>query len=126
MHSTISGLPSRVHAATLDTWTAHDWSQGVLVPHLAPHDRLIVCTRNSIYELIVTVPQTASVLVRGGAFLPDFTPARVAGSSIGGGCLKLYGVYAGFQMELLTESLPLITTPVRSVSVIQARDETVM
>ena len=126
MHSTISGLPSRVPAATLDTWTAHDWSQGVLVPHLAPHDRIIVCTRNSIYELIVTVPQMASVLVRGGGFFPNFTPARVAGSSIGGSCLKLYGVYAGFQMELVTEDLPLITTRVRSVSVLQARGGTVM
>ena len=126
MHSTISGLPRRLPAATLDMWTAHDWSQGVLIPQLAPHDRIIVRTRNSTYVLIVTVPHTASILVRGGAFLPNFTPARLAGSSMGGGCLKLYGVYAGFQMELVTKDLPLITTRVRSVSVLQARDGTVM
>jgi hypothetical protein len=126
MHSTISGLPPRLTAATLDMWTAHDWSQGVLLPQLAPHDRVIVRTRNSTYELIVIVPHTASVLVRGGAFLPNFTPARLAGSSMGGGCLKLYGVYAGFQMELVTEDLPLITTQVRSMCVLRARDGTVM
>jgi hypothetical protein len=126
LHSTISGLSRRRPAATLDMWTAHDWSQGVLLPQLAPHDQLIVRTQNSTYELIVTVPHTASVLARGGAFLPNFTPARLAGSSMGGSCLKLYGVYAGFQMELVTEDLPLITTRVRSVSVLQARDGTVM
>ena len=126
MQPTISGLQPSLPAATLDKWTAHDWSQGVLVPRLAPHDRLIVCTRNSTYEIVVTVPHTASVLVRGGAFFPSFTPAQLAGSSMGGGFLKLHGVYAGFQMELVTESCPIITTCVRSVSLIPVRDGTVM
>ena len=113
-------------AATLETWTAHDWSHGVLLPHLAPHDRLIVRTRNSTYEIVVLVPYTASIMVRGGAFFPDFTPARVAGSSLGGGFLKLHGVYAGFQMELVTDDLPIITTRVRTVSVLPTRDVAVM
>jgi hypothetical protein len=126
MDSRFSGLSPRLPAATLDMWTAHDWSQGVLLPQLAPHDRVIVRTRNSTYELIVTVPHTASILVRGGTFFPNFTPARLAGSSMGGGCLKLYGVYAGFQMELVTEHLPLITTQVRLIRVLRARDGTVM
>ena len=126
MNTTISGSPARVPVATLDTWTAHDWSHGVLLPHLAPHDRLIVRTRNSTYEIIVMVPSTASVMVRGGAFFPDFTPARVAGSSLGGGCLKLHGVYAGFQMELVADDLPVITTRVRTVAVLPARDGEVM
>jgi hypothetical protein len=115
MNRTISGSPARVPAATLDTWTAHDWSNGVLLPHLAPHDRLIVRTRN-----------TASVMVRGGAFFPNFTPARVAGSSLGGGLLKLHGVYAGFQMELVADELPVMTTRVRTVSVLPSRDGEVM
>jgi hypothetical protein len=118
MNTTISGSPARVPATTLDTWTAHDWSHGVLLSHLAPHDRLIVCTRNSTYEIIV--------MVRGGAFFPDFTPARVAGSSLGGGCLKLHGVYAGFQMELVADDLPVITTCVRTVTVLPTRDGEVM
>ena len=126
MQPTISGLPPSLPAATLDRWTALDWSQGVLLPRLAPHDRLIVRTRNSTYELVVTVPHTASVLVRGGTFFPTFTPAQLAGSSMGGGFLKLHGVYAGFQMELITEGLPIITTRVRSVSVLPVREGTVM
>ena len=126
MNTTISGSPARVPAATLDTWTAHDWSTWVLLPHLAPHDRLIVRTRNSTYEIIVMVPHTASVMVRGGVFFPNFTPARVAGSSLGGGFLKLHGVYTGFQMELVADELPVITTRVRTVSVLPSRDGEVM
>ena len=126
MNSTLSGSSLTLPAATLDTWTTHDWSHGALITRLAPHDRLVVRTRNTSYELIVTVPHTASVLVRGGAFFPKFTLVRVAGSSMGGGFLKLHGVYAGFQMELVTDDLPIITTRVRSVLVIPARDGTVM
>ena len=75
MNTTISGSPAPVPAATLDTWTAHDWSHGGLLPQLAPHDQLIVRTRNSTYEIIVMVPHTASVMVRGGAFFPT-SPRR--------------------------------------------------
>ena len=127
MNTTISRSPAPVATATLDSWTAHDWSHGVLLPDLAPHDQLIVRTRNSTYEIIVVVPHTASVMVRGGAFFPAFTPARVAGSSLGGGFLKLHGVYPGFQMELVTDDdPPVITTRVRTVSVLQTRDGAVM
>ncbi len=125
MSDTNSGI-GPVHATTIDGWTAHDWSHGVQVPHLSPHDQLIVHTRNSTYELIVLVPHTASVMVRGGAFFPTFTPAQVAGSSLGGGLLKLHGVYAGFQLELVTDAMPIITTRVRTVSVVATRDGAVM
>jgi hypothetical protein len=77
-------------------------------------------------KIVVIVPYAASVMVRGGAFFPDFTPARVVGSSLGGGFLKLHGVYAGFQMEVVTDNLPIITTPVRTVSVLPTRDVAVM
>ena len=126
MNTTLLGSPTPVSAATLDTWTTHDWSHGVMIPRLAPHDQLIVRTRNSTYEIVVLVPHTASVMVRGGAFFPTFTEVRVAGSSMGGGFLKLHGIYAGFQLELLTDDLPIITTRVRTVSVLPARDAAVM
>ena len=127
MNTTISRSPAPVSAATLDTWVAHDWSQGVLIPQLAPLDQLIVRTRNTTYEIIVVVPHTASVTVRGGAFFPTFAPAQLAGSSLGGRFLKLYGVYAGFQMELVTDDdLPIITTRVRTVSVLPTRRGAIM
>lgn len=110
MDTTRSGSSAAVLAPTLDRWTALDWSNGVQVPHLSPHDPIIVSTRNSTYEIIVLVPHTASVMVRGGQFLPEFTPAFVAGSSLGGGCLRLHGIYVGFRMEFVTDDLPIVTT----------------
>jgi hypothetical protein len=126
MNTTNSRSPAPVPAVTLDTWTAHDWSHGVLLPDLAPHDQLIVRTRNSGYEIIVMVLHTVSVMVRGGPFLSTFTRAQVVSSSLGGGFLKLHGVYTGLQMELVTDNLPIITTRVRTVSVLPTRDGAVM
>ena len=113
-------------ATTMDAWAAHDWRQGVLLGTLAPHDRLTVRTRNSTYEIIVIDPQKAAVMVRGGAFFSEFTPAHVLGSSLGGGLLKLHGVYAGFQLELRTEGLPVITTRIRTVVVARSTHGAIM
>jgi hypothetical protein len=124
MNTTISRLPTPL-PTSLESWTRHDWSHGVLLPHLGPHDQVIVRTRNSTYEIIVIEPQTASVLVRGGSFFPEFSPARVAGSSLGGGFLKVHGVYAGFQMELVAGER-ILTTRVQTVSVLTAGSGPVM
>jgi hypothetical protein len=127
MNSTIARRSACVPvSAELNSWTTHDWRDGVLVSDLAVHDRVTVRTLNSTYEIIVMEPQTAEVLVRGGRFFPQFTPARVAGSSLGGSFLKLHGVYAGFQLELVTDVLPVITTRMRTVVVTASRDERVM
>jgi hypothetical protein len=125
--SSIAGSRSSLPAAgDFDSWASFDWSNGVLIDDLAPHDRLTVQTRNSTYEIIVTCPQTAEVLVRGGAFFPNFTRAHVAGSSLGGSFLKLHGVYAGFQLELVNGGIPVITTPVRTVIMASAEHDRIM
>src|SRR5262245_35888719 len=114
-NSTIGGTQLIPAAADFDSWTSFDWSNGFLIDNLAPHDLVTVLTRNSTYEIIVTNPHTAEVLVRGGTFFPEFTRAYVAGSSLGGSFLKLHGVFAGFQLELVGEDGPVITTCVRKV-----------
>ncbi len=124
MNSTISRSPSRV-PTSLESWTGYDWRHGVLLPRLGQYDQLIVRTRNSTYEIVVIEPETATVMVRGGSFFPEFSRARVAGSSLGGGLLKLHGVYAGFQMELVAGER-ILTTCVRTVSVLKAGIGTVM
>jgi hypothetical protein len=101
--------------ALLDTWSAHGWSNGVLISRLAAFDHLTIQTRHSTYDLVIVSPETAEVLVRGGAFFPDFTPARVAGSSLGGSFLKLHGIYPGFRMELSDGARMIVTSPVRHV-----------
>ena len=109
-------LPGPVPARLLlSSWSAHDWRSGVAVDELSALERLIVTTANSTYEIILVAPASASVLVRGGAFFPVFTPARLAGSSLGGSFLKLRSVHVGFRLELGTDSGVIITSAVRSV-----------
>ncbi len=120
MDTTIAGRKQRrtavASSALLDTWTAHPWDEGVRVDRLGALDRLTVTTRHSTYELIVLSPGTSEVMVRGGAFFPEFTRARVSGSSLGGSFLKLHTVHVGFRMELADGSRSIITSPVRDIS----------
>jgi hypothetical protein len=112
--SAVVPIPAR---GLLSSWSAHDWRGGVRVDELAALERLIVTTANSTYEIVLVAPATANVLVRGGAFFPVFTPARLAGSSLGGSFLKLRSVHVGFRLELGTERGFIITSPVRTVTI---------
>lgn len=115
-HSTV--LPARVPASgVLSAWSTHDWRSGVHVDDLSALERLIVTTANSTYEIVLLSPAGAHVLVRGGAFFPVFTRARLAGSSLGGSFLKLRSVHVGFRLELGTERGFILTSPVRAVAV---------
>jgi len=101
----------------LSSWSAHDWREGVCLDELTLLERLVVQTANSTYEIVLVAPDQARILVRGGAFFPVFTPARLAGSSLGGSFLKLRSVHVGFRLEIGTEAGLIITSPVRSVAV---------
>ena len=100
----------------LSAWSAHDWRDGIHVSTLAALETLVVTTENSTYEIVLLASETARVLVRGGAFFPVFTPARLAGSSLGGAFLKLHSIHVGFRLEFGTENGFIITSPVRSVA----------
>jgi hypothetical protein len=102
-------------SGVLAAWSAHDWRGGVHVDDLSALERLVVKTHNSTYEIILVAADSAQILVRGGAFFPVFTPARLAGSSLGGAFLKLRSVHVGFRLELSTERGFIVTSPVRSV-----------
>jgi hypothetical protein len=80
-------------------------------------DRLSVDTENSTYEVIVISGRSGDILVRGGRFFPEFTPARLAGSSLGGSFLKLRGVYVGFNLEIHFDQRMIVTSRVRRISV---------
>ena len=100
----------------LSAWSAHDWRGGIHVDDLIALECLVIKTENSTYEIILLSPDTAQILVRGGAFFPVFTQARLAGSSLGGSFLKLRSVHVGFRLELGTDRGLVITSPVRAVS----------
>ena len=107
-------------AATLDHWSACDWRDGTRIGELQPLDRLVVRTRNSVYEIVVVTPGTADVAVRGGAFFPSFARASIAGSSLGGSFLKLHSIHVGFRMELLAGAQSIVTSPVESIAMSRA------
>jgi hypothetical protein len=99
----------------LESWSGIDWSEGVQVDELHELDALSIRTRNSTYEIIVTGPDKAQVLVRGGAHFPSFTNATLRGSTIGGCILKRGVVYPGFRLELETDGRRIITSAVESI-----------
>jgi hypothetical protein len=104
-------------SGVLSAWSSHDWRGGVHLEELSALDQLVVKTENSTYEIILLSSATADVLVRGGAFYPVFTAARLAGSSLGGSFLKLRSVHVGFRMELSSERGFIVTSAVRSVAI---------
>jgi len=102
-------------SALLDTWSSFDWQDGLQVDRLPALESMTVFTRNSRYEIVILAAEDARVLVRGGPFFPEFTPAHVAGSTLGGSFLKQRGIYAGFQLELTAGRQRIITSRVQSV-----------
>jgi hypothetical protein len=101
----------------LDRWTEHDWMQGLQIESVEDFTEIHVATRNSVYEITTIDGLAREIVVRGGRFFPVKTPARLAGSSLGGSLLKLGGIYVGFSLEIVTEEDTIITTHIRSVRV---------
>jgi hypothetical protein len=105
--------------ALLDRWAVEEWKDGVQVDQLEELETLSVETLNHTYEITVIDPRAAEVLVRGGAFFRERALAHLSGASLGGSFLKLHGIYVGFRIELLAGGKRIITSPVRSISVLE-------
>jgi hypothetical protein len=106
----------RPTGSSLDAWTAHDWRLGVQLENANALEAFVVRTANSTYEITVLSPATGEILVRGGAFFPVVTRARLAGASLGGSFLKRHGIYVGFRLEFVSEQTPIVTTPVQTIA----------
>ena len=104
-------------AALLETWVTHDWDHGVQLESLPDFSEIAVQTKNTLYEITIIDGPNREVLIRGGKFFPDRTPARLAGSSLGGSFLKVGGIYAGFNMEVLSSGTSIVTSPVQSIRI---------
>jgi hypothetical protein len=107
-----------VAAAVLDTWADGPWTNGVQVDRMEDNERLVVRTWNSLYEIIVIDGPSGEILVRGGRFFPELTPARLTGATLGGSFCKMRGIYPGFRMELHADGQRTVTTPVESIGVL--------
>jgi hypothetical protein len=102
-------------SALLNSWTSHNWKNGLQVESLGDFTEIQVQTRNTLYEITVIDGFRREILVRGGRFFPEKTRASLAGSSLGGGLLKLGGIYTGFSLEIVSDDETIITTHVKSI-----------
>ena len=107
-------------SAVLSAWNDYAWRDGIRVDELLALDRLTVVTRHSTYEIVLVSPASAEILVRGGAFFPEFTAARLAGATLGGSFLKLRSIHIGFRLELAVGKGVIITSPVATISIAPA------
>jgi len=89
----------------------------VQIEQLEEMQKLVVQTRNSLYEITVVDRWSGEIVVRGGQFFPRATLARLAGATFGGSILKLRGIYIGLQMEIHSDGGPLLTTRVKRIAV---------
>ena len=103
--------------ATLDFWSNEPWTHGVQIDQMNEMQKLLVRTRNSLYEIMVVDGWRGDIVVRGGQFFPHATPAWLAGATFGGSILKLRGIYIGLQMEIHSANGPLLTTRVKMIAV---------
>jgi hypothetical protein len=104
-------------AANLETWSNSEWKGGFQIDCLGDLETLLVQTQNSTYEITVICGKDGDVLVRGGQFFPEKTPAHLSGASMGGSFLKLRGIYPGFRMEILHEGRCIVTSPVLGIAI---------
>ena len=102
--------------ANLDNWSAEAWNDGIQVNQLKPLDSFLVETQHNRYEMTVIDPSTAEVLIRGGEFFPEATPAQIYGSSMRSSFLKLHGIYVDFHLEILVDGRRITTSRVRRIS----------
>jgi hypothetical protein len=111
--------------AMLSTWSKYDWSDEINLDQLSKLDQIVVTTQNHTYEIVVVSPETGDVLVRGGGTRwPEFIAARLAGSTLGGGFLKVRGLNLGFRLELVIgNGRSILTSPMRTVRVIRGVED---
>jgi hypothetical protein len=99
----------------LETWYDLPWTNGVQLDTLRQLETLEVRTKNSVYQITVMNPASGDVVVRGGPFFPVYTKARVAGASLAGCFLKVFGIYVGFSIEFALHAETIVTTRVRRI-----------
>jgi hypothetical protein len=103
-------------AAILDKWSEDPWANGVQIDEMEDMETLAVRTRNNLYEITIIEGKSGEVLVRGGQFFPELTPARLAGATMGGCFCKMRGIYVGFRMEINENGRRTVTSPVLSIA----------
>jgi hypothetical protein len=87
---------------------------GVELGQLEPLTTLLVFTWNSMYRVIVA--GGSDVLVQGGSYFPDPTPAQIDGASAGGGPLLTGWIGVGLVVEFRMNGKRIVTSPVVAIA----------
>src|SRR5207247_10126305 len=98
------------------TWSSHNCTAGLEIDTIQALDMLEFRTETGTCEVTVMCGPTGDILVRAGRFFPEFTAARLAGSSLGGSFLRLRGIYAGFNVEIHVGRKLIVTSRVSKIS----------
>jgi hypothetical protein len=102
-------------AAILDNWSTDPWTNGVQIDRMEDMEKLVVRTWNSLYEITIIEGRSGEILVRGGQFFLQLTPARLTGATLGGCFCKMRGIYVGFRMEINDRGQRTVTSPVLDI-----------
>jgi hypothetical protein len=90
---------------------------GLSIAELEPITPLLIRTENSLYRITVLEPRGRRILVQGGTYFPESTPAELEGSSLGGSLLKQGWIAPGLRMEISTDGRRIVTSRVRSMEI---------
>ena len=115
IYATARGETSVARGSTLEGFAATASGPGVAVASLQPLTALLVDTQNTRYHIIVS--GGGDILIQGGAFFPEPTPARLDGASLGTSLLKIGWIGLGLRMEIRAGGQRIITSAVRSITV---------
>ena len=88
----------------------------VALPLLLPGTLVTLHTRNTCYRLVVMDGSERRVQISGGKLFPESTDAELIGAIDDEG-VKVGWIVEGFQLELLTQRGPVLTSTVESVDV---------
>jgi hypothetical protein len=102
--------------AVLENWSNDPWTNGVQIDRMEDMEKLAVQTWNTLYEITIIEGRCGEILVRGGQFFPELTPARLTGATLGGCFCKMRGIYVGFRMEINDSRQRTVTSPVVSIA----------
>ena len=90
--------------------------RSVALPLLLPGTLVVLHTRNTCYRLVVIDGSERRVQISGGKLFPENTDVELIGAIDDDG-VKVGWIVQGFQLELLSERGPVLTSSVESVDV---------
>jgi hypothetical protein len=87
---------------------------GVELSELEPFTTVLIFTSNSMYRVIVA--EGSDVLVQGGSYFAEPTPAHVDGASTGGGPLIRGWIGVGLKVEFRVNGIRIVTSSVVAIT----------